>query len=257
MATAHDLRFRDRLAAQTDLVGAGTLLAEYASTLGWERAAFHTDTEQIRLPRTASGEFVALRMGWSADYLSHWVDQRLALSCPVVRRCARSMEAFVWESDPDGEAWRDEALSDAQRNTLCAYRECADGAVTVPVHRPGGRTGYVSWFGRDPAALRRRYRDTYRETCLISHAFIAHADALESAGRRQHARATADTLSPRELECLNWAARGKTEEDIAQILGRSRETVHFHLNNALRKLNASTRSHAVAIACALGLIRLF
>lgn len=257
MATSRDTRFRDRLSARTDLAGAGTLLAEYADALGWERAAFHADLEQTCLPRTDTGEFVAVTMGWSADYVSHWVDHRMALTCPVIGRCARSMDSFVWECNPDSEAWRDASLSDAQRSTLCAYRDCADGAVTVPVHRPGGKTGYVSWFGRGPMALRRRYRDTYRETYLISHAFIAHADALENAARRHHARAAAESLSPRELECLNWAARGKTDDDIALILGRSRETVHFHLNNALRKLNACTRTHAVAIACALGLIHLF
>ena len=71
------------------------------------------------------------------------------------------------------------------------------------------------------------------------------------------AKAGADTLTLRELECLAWAARGKTDEDIGQILGRSRETVHFHLGKALRKLGASNRTHAVAIACSLGLIRLF
>lgn len=257
MATSWDTRFRERLGAQTDLAGAGSLLAEYADTLGWERAAFHADMGQTRLPRTDSGEFVAVAMGWSADYVAHWVDDRRALTCPVSRRCTRSMDAFLWDCDPDSDTWRKEKLSEPQRDTLRSYRECADGAVTVPVHRPGGKTGYVSWFGRDPAALRERFHDTYRETYLISHAFIAHADALESAQRRSHARAAAETLSPREIECLGWAAHGKTEEDIALILGRSRETVHFHLNNALRKLNAGNRTHAVAIACSLGLIRLF
>lgn len=64
-------------------------------------------------------------------------------------------------------------------------------------------------------------------------------------------------LSPRELECLSWVALGKTDEDIAPILGRSRDTVHFRLNNPLRKLNAANRTNAVAIACSLGIVRLF
>lgn len=92
---------------------------------------------------------------------------------------------------------------------------------------------------------------------MISHAFIAHTDALEAAERRRRARTGADSLSSRELECLAWAAQGKTNEDIAQILGRSRETVNFHLSNAMRKLSAANRTNAVAIACSLGLLRLF
>ncbi|ENO87283.1 helix-turn-helix transcriptional regulator [Thauera linaloolentis] len=257
MAASWDTRFRERLAAHPDLAGAGALLAEYADTLGWERAAFHADLGQTRLPLTENGEFVAVAMGWSADYVAHWVNDRRALTCPVSLRCTRSMDAFLWDCDPDSETWHREALSAAQRDILLSYRDCADGAVTVPVHRPGGKTAYVSWFGRGAAALRDRFRRTYRETYLISHAFITHADALESARRRGRAQAAADRLSPREIECLGWAAQGKTEEDIALILGRSRETVHFHLNNALRKLDACNRTHAVAIACSLGLIRLF
>lgn len=259
MRTPCDTRFRQQLGQQATLGEAAALLAEYAGTLGWGLAAFHPDMDRNGLPRTASGEFVAVAMGWSADYVKAWVDQRMGLDCPVTRRCGRSMDPFVWDCDPDSDAWKDTPLSGEQRRILKSYKDSVhgDGAVTVPVHRPGGKTGYVSWFSRDPGSLLRRYRDTWRDTYLISHAFITRVDALEGAARRREATAAADTLSLREIECLSWAARGKTEEDIGTILGRSRETVHFHLGNASRKLGASNRTHAVAIACALGLIHLF
>ena len=67
------------------------------------------------------------------------------------------------------------------------------------------------------------------------------------------ARAT-NGLSPRELECLTWAARGKTAEDCGLILGRSPETVRIHLKHAIRKLNAANTTHAVAKAILLELI---
>ena len=179
----------------------------------------------------------------------------------VYHHYAQQMEVVqkLIEKNPDSDAWKDTPLSGEQRRILKSYKDSVqgDGAVTVPVHRPGGKTGYVSWFSRDPGSLLRRYRDTWRDTYLISHAFITRVDALEGAARRREATAAADTLSLREIECLGWAARGKTEEDIGTILGRSRETVHFHLGNASRKLGASNRTHAVAIACALGLIHLF
>lgn len=257
MDPSWDTRFREHLAARTEIAAAGSLLVEYADTLGWELVGFRFDLGETRLPVTRKGRFVAVEMGWDAAYINRWVDQRAALTCPVARRVARSMDSFFWDCDPESEVWRDEPLSAEQRDTLRNYSECGDGAVTVPVHRPGGKTAFVSWFGRDRQKLRRRFRETYRETHLISHAFIAHADALESKRRRRDAEAGASNLSPRELECLTWAARGKTEEDIAVILGRSRETVHFHVSNAMRKLEACNRTHAVAIACSLGLIRLY
>jgi DNA-binding CsgD family transcriptional regulator len=61
-------------------------------------------------------------------------------------------------------------------------------------------------------------------------------------------------LTVREAECLTWAARGKTSEEIARVLHRSSETVEFHLSNAMLKLGARNRTHAVAIATARGLI---
>jgi DNA-binding CsgD family transcriptional regulator len=62
------------------------------------------------------------------------------------------------------------------------------------------------------------------------------------------------SLTAREIECLTWAANGKTEEEIGMIIERSHETARFHLRNAVQKLNASNRTHAVALACSRGLI---
>lgn len=61
-------------------------------------------------------------------------------------------------------------------------------------------------------------------------------------------------LTDREMECLTWAARGKTEEEIGMIIHRSHSTARFHLRSAIRKLGASNRSHAIAIVCSRGLI---
>ncbi|MFI4865676.1 MAG: response regulator [Steroidobacterales bacterium] len=55
-------------------------------------------------------------------------------------------------------------------------------------------------------------------------------------------------LGERELEALTWAARGKTFAEIGQILGLSRRTVEFHLDNARRKLGVPTRTQALVKA---------
>jgi DNA-binding response OmpR family regulator len=51
-------------------------------------------------------------------------------------------------------------------------------------------------------------------------------------------------LNDREVETLTWAARGKTSSEIAQILGLSKRTVDFHIDNARTKLGAATRVEA-------------
>ena len=52
-------------------------------------------------------------------------------------------------------------------------------------------------------------------------------------------------LNEREVEVLTWAARGKTSAEIANILGLTKRTVDFHIDNAREKLGAATRTEAV------------
>ena len=53
-------------------------------------------------------------------------------------------------------------------------------------------------------------------------------------------------LSPREFECLAWAAQGKSAWEVGQIIGISRRTAAFHLANAKAKLGVRSICQAVA-----------
>jgi DNA-binding CsgD family transcriptional regulator len=55
-------------------------------------------------------------------------------------------------------------------------------------------------------------------------------------------------LTPRETEVLSWLAKGKTNRDIADILGMSPRTVNKHLEHIFEKLGVETRSAATALA---------
>jgi DNA-binding response OmpR family regulator len=61
-------------------------------------------------------------------------------------------------------------------------------------------------------------------------------------------------LNDREVEALTWVARGKTSAEIARILGLSKRTIDFHIDNARAKLGAATRTEAVIKAADGGLI---
>lgn len=64
----------------------------------------------------------------------------------------------------------------------------------------------------------------------------------------------AESLTPRELEVLQWMARGLTNRQIAMKLRISEHTVKFHAGTVLGKLSARSRTEAVARAIALGWI---
>ena len=62
-------------------------------------------------------------------------------------------------------------------------------------------------------------------------------------------------LSPRQLEMLNYVAKGFNNAEIANMVGIGRDCVKAHLSAAFTRLEASSRSEAVAIAIRLGLLQ--
>lgn len=67
-------------------------------------------------------------------------------------------------------------------------------------------------------------------------------------------RGTAEHLTDRELEVIQFVAKGLSNKQIAHELFLSESTVKFHLQNASRKLNARRRAEIVHRAGAAGLL---
>jgi len=61
-------------------------------------------------------------------------------------------------------------------------------------------------------------------------------------------------LTDRERDVLSWAARGKTISETAEILRISEQTAEGYIRNAMLKLNAANKTHAVAKGIHLGVI---
>jgi DNA-binding CsgD family transcriptional regulator len=55
-------------------------------------------------------------------------------------------------------------------------------------------------------------------------------------------------LTEREIECLFWISEGKTSDEIAVILGISRNTINNYITSVMRKTATKTRSEAIAYA---------
>jgi DNA-binding response OmpR family regulator/DNA-binding CsgD family transcriptional regulator len=72
----------------------------------------------------------------------------------------------------------------------------------------------------------------------------------EEVAARQALKAAFD-LTDRETQVLFWLSRGKTNQEIAQILEMSPRTVNKHLEPVFRKLGVENRTAAVATALAI------
>jgi DNA-binding CsgD family transcriptional regulator len=79
--------------------------------------------------------------------------------------------------------------------------------------------------------------------------------SLEQARAKRHFAERAHRLSERERTVIGELARGRATEEIAEIMILSPHTVRSHVKTAMRKLDARTRAHAVAIALSAGAIQ--
>lgn len=55
-------------------------------------------------------------------------------------------------------------------------------------------------------------------------------------------------LTPRESEVLIWVAQGKSNADVAEILGMSEKTAKHHLGSCFRKMGVESRNAAALAA---------
>ncbi|MDH0304186.1 MULTISPECIES: autoinducer binding domain-containing protein [unclassified Pseudomonas] len=84
-------------------------------------------------------------------------------------------------------------------------------------------------------------------------ASTAHA-SLSSILTKRHRNAEAPELTEREREILKWTADGKSASEIADLLTVSKNTIDFHIKNAVRKLKTANKTAAVVRAAMLGLL---
>ncbi len=83
---------------------------------------------------------------------------------------------------------------------------------------------------------------------------LRRAEVSVPAGRRRSGREPTPSdleplgLTPRESEVLFWVARGKTNDEIATVLGIGLTTVKKHLESTFAKLGVENRTTAAAMA---------
>ncbi len=118
----------------------------------------------------------------------------------------------------------------------------------VPIHGPGSLQGVVSLAAAKTLNLDAAERAVVETMARVVWERCRTSDGFGiSTPDRAH-------LSPRGIECLQWAAAGKSDADIATLVGISEATAHFHIEQAKKKLGVKTRVEAVAVAVLQGLI---
>jgi DNA-binding CsgD family transcriptional regulator len=165
---------------------------------------------------------------------------------PVVAVGSRSRAPFFWGSA--------EYLRQLPTLSRRLFDEAGDFGIrsgfTVVVHGPA-EYGLLSVASSDSFENFRGVAQDGQIPLQIVSSKV-HAIAVERFVARP--TSTAIPLTEQERICLSWTMRGKTAWEISQILNRSRPTVDFHLQKAMRKLSASNKFHAAFKALQADLI---
>jgi two-component system, NarL family, response regulator NreC len=111
-----------------------------------------------------------------------------------------------------------------------------------------GAAGYVLKDTPAPQLVT-AVRDVYKGGKYLSSQVLGKlVEDFRARVRDAKMRPRISTLTPREREILKLLADGLSNADVAEKLYISQETVKSHVRHILTKLEADTRTHAVAIA---------
>lgn len=195
------------------------------------------------------GQPYAAVLPWPPAGQGYWRNRRLALEAAFVH-AARLLAEPIWYADGRLGSWRPTHLLDGIDCARVTEEFGFTGALIAPVHLPAGQVGAVVWVATEPVDMRTIFARHAEPLFGLAVRFLAtHAELVSARPRLAPAQ-----LSRREVQCVRWAAAGKTTAEIGTILSLSVSTVRFHLRNAAEKLGATTRARMIQIATGHGFL---
>lgn len=236
MSVAHDILGRmERPWCESDLC---TCLDAIAEAYGFSHIAIVT----IPSSDDAGSELRLVLSNWSQEFRKAWERSGLSRFSLVLRALKADPSPLVWDVETLHGYDPDEPEEADPQVKLLLSSGCLTGGY-FPVHGLTNFNGALALAGDRPLLS----DDEARELHLAAFAVfgILAASRFEENKRR-------NPLTQRERDCLKLAMLGKTSSEVGTILSISEYTVSQYLASATRKLNASNRTHAVAMAAQLG-----
>lgn len=205
------------------------------TTLGFEHCAYG-----FRAPLPMSNPRIVLLNTYPEAWCERYREAAYLHTDPTVLHCRRSQAPLLWN----------DALF---ANTSSLWEEAQSFGLKIGWAQSsldGLGIGGMLTLSRSCEALDSKELDAkqHKMRWLVHVAHLALASVLKS----KHLDTTSPALTGRELEILKWTADGKSSQDIADILAVSKNTVDFHVKNAVMKMQAANKTAAVVRAAMLG-----
>ncbi len=177
-------------------------------------------------------------IGWQTRYFL----RDYVYADPVVARGRNALLPFDWDAVASDDPTVLAFLADAAKYGI------GRNGFSIPVRNGKGVRSLVSFTSDHSKTEWARYKRTnmvklQRLSALIDSAADVKWKPLPSV-----------TLSKGEWQCLVWAAKGKTYQEIAEIMNLGFGGVKAILDTARNKLHCMNLTHAIAVAIATGVI---
>lgn len=218
-----------------------TLFAHSLAQLGYDKICYSLLTDHPSLGLKAGH---GVLRNYPEEWMTHYTINNYYDIDPVLPLCFKTNKPFKWDwmmqNTPQSEAAK-KLMFEAEEAHLY------DG-LGVPIHGINSELAGVGMASSTKNTdLSRADAGLIRALCFQFH--IAFNEKETEGERLKHI-----VLTPREKEILLWAAEGKSDQVISDILSLSYATVRFHMNNIFKKLEVNERTLAVVKAIRHGLI---
>jgi DNA-binding CsgD family transcriptional regulator len=188
--------------------------------------------------------------GWEAHEVDRLHDYQGALRAPWLLASRVESDPFWINANGIFTRWKSRHLNAIQESDF-GDLSFGQAAIVVPLHMPFGKIAVAAFVSATQGKNN------------LAHEFACHADRLASLSARfvqGYIRATRDErylptkidLTDGQIQCLRWAAQGKTDNEIAIILGCSHAAIRYHVGRACERLGTVNRAHSVFRAAQLG-----
>jgi LuxR family quorum sensing-dependent transcriptional regulator len=178
---------------------------------------------------------------WPADWLKTYQERNYVNVDPLPLHARLSDAPFTWRE------WIEaNSLTSEQRSfTEWVFGLGVLDGFVVPVRYPGDDVGLC-------VTLADRHIESASEKRALHLASLYALQRCRSLSAPSIPARGKSPLTDRESTCMRWVLEGKSDRDIADILGISHTTVHFHVEQVKRKLGVRTRMQAARIIMSLG-----
>lgn len=218
-------------------------LEETLKVIAADIGVCHIAYLRLSTDKSADASLLAAIVTYSVRWQHRYFEKQYVLIDPVMANGSKAVLPFDWDElasdDPVVQAFFMDALS---------YGVGQNG-ISIPVRNRRGAYAVVSFTSNHTRQEWQEFKKNNMVKLQLISVLINSAASVNLKLSNPPVK-----LSKREEQCLIWAARGKTYQDISEILNISFGSVKSYLDTARHKLNCINLTHAVAVAIACGVI---